>query len=139
MPQFYPLSGCKKQAELMQANLALGDVRLFQSSLSPDPTTPLADYTSAECDFDGYTADGISVTAWNAPGLDPLGGYSIGSPVVQWLSATPQTAPNLVGGFYVVDADGDMIAVGVFDSPLPMQVPDQILPIDLRLVFPTGV
>ena len=139
MPQFYPLAGCEVIAALVQAELAASKLRLFQDSLpAPDPSTPIADYVANEADFTGYPAGGETITAWLDPILDPLGGYSIGSGTEQFATDNPTTVGNIIAGAWLENAAGDIISVVVFTTPIPMQMPGQGIPIDLRLVFPTG-
>ena len=135
--QFFPLSGCRQSAEEMQTVLASSVLHLFQSSLTPTPSTPLADYTAAEADFTGYAAETMS--AWNTPILAPGTGYMIGSPLVQFeVGATPTTT-NIIGGAYLVDAGGVLRMAIIFTEPIPMQLDGQGIPINLVWLFPTGL
>lgn len=135
--QFFPLEGCRESATEMQTVLASSVLHLFQDSLDPDPSTPLADYTAAEADFTGYAAE--TLTAWNTPILAPGTGYMIGSPLVQFeVGAAPATT-NVINGCYLVDAAGDLRMVVIFTSPIPMQLDGQGLPINLVWLFPTGL
>jgi len=135
--QFFPLEGCRESASEMQTVLANSVLHLFQDTLDPDPSTPLADYTANEADFTGYSAE--TLAAWNTPILAPGTGYMIGSPLVQFeVGATP-TVTNVINGCYLVDAAGDLRMVVIFTSPIPMQLDGQGLPINLVWLFPTGL
>jgi hypothetical protein len=141
MGVFYPLAGCLKISGLVQGNLAVSKLHLFKDSLgTPDPTVPLADYTANECDFSGYPAGGATVTAFLDPILDPLGGSAINMPTVQFAfdgsDMTPTT--NNVGGWYLVDADGDLNAVGTYPVSVPMESGGQGIDVNLKLVQLTG-
>jgi len=135
--QFFPLEGCRESATEMQTVLASSVLHLFQDSLDPDPSTPLADYTAAEADFTGYAAE--TLTAWNTPILAPGTGYMIGSPLVQFEVGAAPSVTNVINGCYLVDAAGDLRMVVIFTSPIPMQLDGQGLPINLVWLFPTGL
>ena len=134
----YSLEGSLFLATAMRTAFALGHIRLFQSSLVPTSGTPLADFETAEADFDGYPSGGIITTTWNAPILDEAGGYSIGTPLVQFETDPAEATPNMIGGWFFVEAGGDLICFGKYGTPVPMQIPGQGLPISARLVFATG-
>lgn len=130
--QFLSLSGALGTAGREKTALASSHVRLFKTSLVPNTATPLADFASNEADFDGYPAGGIVITAFLDPILDPEGGYSIGSPVVQFETDPAEATPNLIGGWFLVTAGTLLYGYGTYSTPVPMQVPGQGLPIDMR-------
>lgn len=136
--QFFPLEGCLTTATAVRTALANSVIHLFKSSFAPEPTDPLASYTAAECDYDGYAA--ITFAAWNTPILAPGTGYMIGSPLVQftWVFDTADVG-NLVGGCYVVDAATKLRMTVIFTEPIPMQQAGQGIPINLVWLFPTGL
>lgn len=134
---FYSLTGAKWVADLVQAGLAASELRLFKDTLTPTPSTPLADFDTNEADYTGYTTGGETITAWLDPVLSPQGGYQISSPLVQFVVGTPVVAGNAIGGWYLVDSGGDLIAYGTFGSPQPMEEADQGIEISVTLVFPT--
>lgn len=136
--QVLSLSGSLLEATALQTALAASKLRLYQSSLTPTAATPLADFVTAEADFDGYPAGGETITAFADPILDPAGGYSIGSPLVQFMTDPAESTPNLIGGWFLVEAGGELIGYCNFGSAQPMQVPGQGLPINFRWGFPTG-
>ncbi len=142
MPSFYPLVGCIAKAALDQGELALSKLALFQSTFTPGPNTVLADLTAVgvECDYDGYTTGGKTITAFNDPGLDPAGGAAISSPLVQFDSVPtgPPPVTNLVGGWFLTTAGGDLWAIGTFVTAAPMGGTGNILPLVIKLVEATG-
>ena len=139
MPAFFPNSGCLKQAGEMQTVLENSKLRLFQSSLNPSPSTLLADYVAAECDYDGYTPGGLTVTAFLDPISAPLGGAQIQAPTKQftYVDGVGHVSNN-VGGWFLCDAAGAVRAVGVLGSPVPMASNGDGLPIDVVLRFGNG-
>ncbi len=139
MSVFYPNSGTLEIASGVQTMLALSKLRLFKSTLSPGVTTTKAQLLAEEADFTGYPAGGETVTAFLSPGLYPLGGASISAPTEQFATTDPTIVGNLIGGWWLENAGGDVIAIGTFPSPVPMQTPFQILPITITLVFGTGI
>lgn len=133
----YTLLGCDFVALAIRTALAAGHIKLFKSTLTPDPSTPLADFLAAECDFTGYSA--IAVANWNTPILSDVSGFEIGMPLVQFITSNPTTVGNLVGGWFYVDAANAVpVIFGSFASAVPMQVPFSGIPLAPRLVFPTG-
>lgn len=134
---FYPLASCRIMAEEMQTALAASSARLFQSSLTPDPSTLLAAYTAAIATFSGYASKTID---FNDPILAEGSGFMIQSEWIQWaFDPTPGTPTNEVKGVYLVDAGGDIRLTVIFDDLVPFQVDGQGLGINLTLVFLTGV
>lgn len=136
--QFFPLEGCLTTATAVRTAMASSVMHLFKSTFTPDPSSPLSEYTAAECDFDGYAP--ITLTAWLAPILAPDTGYMINSPLVQfaWEHDTDDIG-NTVGGCYIVDAGGKNRIAVIFTAPVPMQQAGQGIPISLVWLFPTGV
>lgn len=135
---FYSLSGCEFIATAVQTALAASKLRLFKSTLEPTPATPLADYVSAEADYTNYPPGGEALALWLAPILSPGGGYQIQAPMVQFVVGDPVVAGNVIGGFWIEEAGGELIAFGTFGSPQPMEVADQGIDLAPVLTFPTG-
>lgn len=136
--QVLSLSGSLILALAAQTELAGSFVRLYQSTLTPNENTVVADFISNEADFDGYPAGGIEVTAFADPILDPAGGYSIGSPAIQFETDPAEATPNLIGGWWIETAGGDLYGYGAYGDAQPMQIPGQGLPIAIRWAFPNG-
>lgn len=136
--QFFPLEGCLTTATAIRTALANSVLHLFKSDFVPEPSSPLADYTADEADYDGYAA--ITMATWNAPILAPGTGYMIGSPLVQfvWTHDTDDVQ-NVIGGCYLVDSAGKIRLTVIFTAPIPMQQAGQGIPINLVWLFPTGV
>lgn len=138
MASFYTLTGCLFKAGLDKTALAASHLRLFQSDFSPTPASTLQDCIDNECDFDGYAA--AAIAAFNDPGLDPAGGASISSPLVQFVSAPADpNVTNNVGGWFLVSATTKLVAVGTYPPPgMPMGADGDILPIVVKLLEATG-
>lgn len=136
--QFFPLEGCQTSAAATRTALANSVMHLFQQSLSPDPSTPLTDYTAAEADYDGYAA--ITMAAWNAPILAPGTGYMIGSPLVQFAwEFDEESVGNVIKGAYLVDAAGKLRLTVIFTDLIPMEMAGQGIPLNVVWLFPTGL
>lgn len=135
--QFFPLEGCLTSATAMRTALANSVMHLFKVAFVPEPGDPLASYTTAEADYDGYAP--ITLVAWAIPILAPGTGYMIGSPLVQfaWEFDTEGTG-NVCGGCYLVDAAGKLRLTVIFTNPIPMEVAGQGIPINVVWLFPTG-
>jgi len=137
MPQFYPNSAANYIATLMQTELAVSKLRLYQDELiTPSIATTRAELVAAEATYTGYTATGLALTAWFAAIAAAIGGYSIDSPKVQFATAAPYTVPNNIGGFWVETAGGDLIVIGSFAEAEPMAGAGDGFPISVSLIFP---
>lgn len=135
---FIPLEGCQATAAAVQTAMALSVAHLFDNTLpAPDPSTPIADYTSAEANFTGYVSK--TLTAWNAPILSEGSGYMIQSPLVQFQVDPAPSVTDVISGAYVLDAGGVNRLVVIFTEPIPMQLAGQGIPISFTMFFPTGV
>lgn len=138
MAIFYPNSATLVMAGEQQTALALSKCRLFQSDLVPSVSTVKADLTGAEADYDGYTAGGETITAFSNPLLDPAGGASIEAFVqFEWAHVATDVG-NLIGGFWIEDAGGDVRVIGTFPVPVPMQGAGQGIPLLVKLVQGTA-
>jgi hypothetical protein len=132
----YTNQGALGNATRQQTFEALAKVRLFKTSLAPlTPTTTKTELVAAEADYTGYPAGGIVITAFLDPILATEGGYAIQSPAIQFTTPDPTTTPNLIGGFWLESAAGDVILATQFNTPLPMQVPGQGIPVSIRQVL----
>ena len=139
MGAFYTNEACLTLAAEKQTALALSKVRLFKSTFIPTVATTAAELAAAEAAFTGYPAGGAAVVAFLDPILDPSGGASITAPTVQFdMGPAPILATDLVGGFWLEDAAGDVRLVGTFGAPIPMEVLGQGFPLNIKLVDPTG-
>lgn len=133
----YTLLGAEFVAAAVRTALAAGHIKLFKSTLTPDPSTPLADFVAAEADFTGYAA--IAVANWNVPILSDISGFQIGMPLVQFITANPTTVGNEIGGWFYEDAANAVpVIFGIFGTSVPMEVPFAGIPLAPVLTFPTG-
>ncbi len=139
--QVFPNEGTQAIAALVQAELALSKLRLFTTVITTVGSgTKRADLIAAECDFTGYPAGGETITAFLNPLLAPIGGSSIDWPTKQFAAETPYTVGNVVGGWWVETAAGDLIACGTFpDGGIPIGEAGQGFPLSGSLVFPNGL
>lgn len=130
-----PLVGALVLAAQYQSYLAASKLRLFTAGYTPGPNDTITDLAGVEATYSGYTAGGIALTTWLAPALDPTGGASISSPQVQFAYVPPMSGPvsNSIGGWFLVDTTGNLIADGLFDSPLPMGIAGDAIPISVKL------
>ena len=137
MAQFFPNAATEWLAEVVQGELALSKIRLWQNGeITPSIATTRAELVAAEADFTGYTAGGEALTAWFDPLNNPIGGSSIDSEKVQFQTATPYTTANTIGGFWVETAAGELVVVGTFVEPIPMSGPGAGFPLSASIVFP---
>lgn len=109
-------------ATARQTYLVNSVIHLFKAeeTFNPQPGTLLAEYTANECDFDGYAAK--TLATW--PNIVASAGTSflVFAPTQTWLWEFDTLGTgNMVGGYYIVSAAGDLVDVVVFDDPVPMQ------------------
>lgn len=131
--QFYSREAAQAKALDIQTALATSKVHFFKSpDLTPTVFTTRAELMAARCDFDGYTAAGYALLAWDGPGDAPGGGQKLTSPLVH-PAYGPAGAPpvgNAVGGWWIEDATAptpQVRLIGVYDPPRSMtQVGDII-------------
>jgi len=127
--QIYTNEGAIALATEVKTALALSKLLLFQEGLVPTRYTLKAALTAAECDFDGYTPGGYTLTAWTGPANQAGGGAVITSPLTNIAYGPAEDPPvtNMVGGWWIEDASGDVRTVGVFDPPRAMQVVGDVI------------
>jgi len=115
--QLYTQEAAMAKAAVIKTTLALAKLRLYKSTLVPTQFTTKDDLVAAECDFDGYTAGGYTLTAWLGPAPNPGGGAVITSPSVYPNNNTPSDPPvgNQCGGFWIETAAGLVWLVGIFN------------------------
>jgi len=137
MPQFFPNSATAWLANEVLALLEASKIRLWQDGeLTPSIATTRAELIAAEATYTGYPAGGEELDAWFAPLHNPLGGSSIDSPKVQFDTASPYTVSNVIGGWWVETAGGQLVVIGSFPEPIPMSGAGAGFPISASLIFP---
>jgi len=119
VPQFItPFSGAAKVAGLVKTNLANAVVSLFQFGFNPSVSTVKSELEGAEATFDDYVTK--TIASWTGPVLAPSPGYQINGGLVQWIVVT-NVVTNIIGGYWIENAAGDVIQIVKFDDPgVPM-------------------
>lgn len=122
--QLYTREGASAKATVTKTTLALSKLRFFKSTLVVSQFTTKDQLEAAECDFDGYTAGGYTLTAWTGPAWFAGGGAVITSPltVVAYGPAGDPPVGNAVGGWWIETAAGAVWTVGQYDPPRLLQV-----------------
>jgi len=122
------------KANKVKTLLANSKLALFRNTLVPNVNTPKASFTGAEADYDGYTAGGVTVTAFSGPFFDPAGGASIVSPneYFAWVHDTDDVG-NLIGGWWLEDSTGLVWAYGTFPEPISMAAAGDAIPMVITL------
>ena len=118
--QLYTREAAQILAADVKAKLAGAKLRLFKEGLTLSVNTTRQNLLDAECDFDGYTAGGYTLTAFTGPLIDTGGGYVITSPLVNvaYGPAGDPAVPNSVGGWWIeatVDTVTTVRVAGSFD------------------------
>lgn len=136
MGVFYPKAGSFWLANEVQTLLALSKMRLYQSSITPTVNTTKAELEAAEATYTGYAEK--TLTAWGEPYTSPAGGASISSPLVQFQTAAPYTTGNNIGGAWIEEAGGDLVAIITFPDVVPMSAEGDAIPLAQVLTFLSG-
>lgn len=135
--QFYTLQSCDQQATERKAAYAASVVHLGKSSYTPTGSSSKTDLTDNEADYDSYAA--FDIAAFLGPVLAPGTGFMILSPQVLFLVGdTDPVVGNTIGYWWLEDSGGVVRMVGVFDTPLPMEMAGQSIPLNIIDLFPTG-
>jgi len=131
----YTDEGALVKSLVVQTELAVSKMRLFQPPLSPVRTTLLAAFVAAEATYDGYPAGGFTATAFAGPVVAAAGGASIfnAENVAAYGPVGAPPVTNLIAGFWLETAAGDMWSYVVFDAPLPMEKIGDGFPLALEL------
>lgn len=128
----YPNVGAMKLAQVVASDLGGGELHLFKAIDPPlSAATVVADLE--EADYAGYANKDIA--AMNAPYLDPAGGASIQTGSQQFDWGPGPGSGNVVLGWYLLDTDGDLFAVGVFDEPIAMNALGDAIPLNLTFNY----
>jgi len=91
-----------------------GHLNLYQNDFTPSDAAVIGDLTV--CTFSGYAA--VTLTTYIAPYTDPDGRAVLTTPQCVFASTGP-TIVNSAFGWYILDADGDLLAAGRFDQSIP--------------------
>lgn len=120
--KFYTNEAALKKAEVIADSLVTSKLVLFKDTLTPTEATTLAEIMEHEVVATGYTAGGLAITPFTAGLLDPSGGADVTSPLKNIVYGPPADPPvtDSVGGYAIVDADGDCRIVGIYNPPRPM-------------------
>lgn len=120
--KFYTNEAALKKANKIATSLVTSKLVLFDDTLTPTDATTKAEIMAKEIVADGYTAGGYAITPWTGNLLDPAGGADVTSPLVNIVFG-PASDPPLtasVGGYAILDADGDVRLVGIYNPPRPL-------------------
>lgn len=122
---YLSMTGARVLAEAGDTLLANSVLHAFKAGFVPSPTSTLAEFTAAECDFDGYAP--ITITTWADPVLAGAG-YAIYAPTktFRWEHDVSDVG-NQVGGLYLVLAGGDLYQYTIFDPTRACMGPDQAI------------
>jgi hypothetical protein len=107
--------------DVILANMAVASkLRLYQNTLVPDRTTLETDFAGAEADFNGYPAGGIALTMSTGV-LDSLGDIQSISQRALFI-ATDALVPNTIGGAWLEDPAGKIVAHYPLTNPVVLAV-----------------
>lgn len=134
---FYPAVSCLLQATASAVLLAGAKLRLWKAGLSPQFGVTRADLLAAEADYSGYPSGGVVISSWGGPVRILSLGYAITGQQVTF-ARSAGSASNVIGGWWLETAGGDLYAVGILPQPQAMQVIGQGLPIVVSFGSGTG-
>lgn len=134
--QLYTNEAARRKVTLLVTSLALSKLRFFQNDLVLTAFTTKAQLVASEATFDGYTATGYTLTAWTGPSNAPGGGSIETSPmvVVTYTPDPDEPVGNVLGGWWVEDATGNVRIAGVFEPVRPMNVLGNSFPFVIQVV-----
>lgn len=117
-----------------QTLLALSTLHLYTDA-GPDltPSTTLAQLTAAEATYTGYLAKVF--TTFPLPYVVPGGGVNLQGPTQQF-QPTGTAVGNLIKGWWLATAAGEIQIAGQFDALIPMSDVTNAIPLDVILNQP---
>jgi len=117
-----PLESKVAEALALQTALVNSKLRLFKAgTIAVIDGVTKALLEANECDFDGYTAGGLTIAAWGDPYVDNVeGDVLLSAPSKQFNYVDAAAVSNEVGGWFLVDAAGNLRGVAEFDEPITM-------------------
>ena len=138
--QLIPNLGAQAIGAAVQTMLATSKIRIFSTGFTPSITDTEATLAAVETDFSGYPSGGYAVTAFLAPYYPPTGGVQVTSPQIDAVFTPPESGEpvtDTVGGWFLVDTGGVLIAEGLFDAPVAMAGVGDGFPLTVALNFAT--
>lgn len=130
------LNGAKIIATANKTRNANSVLHLFKQGFLPTPASVLADFTAEECDFDGYAA--ATIAAWGDPVLAGQAWATYApTQTFRWVLDVDAVG-NMVGGWYLVTAGGELIMYGIYDPAIPAQGPGQAVIVTPIQITPAG-
>lgn len=126
----YPNAAALLVVNLVRTELANSVMKLYQNDYTPNEGTILADMTVAT--FSGYANK--TVAALLPAYIEPAGGASAQVATVQWDHNGGATS-NIIYGFSLENAGGDLILAGRFENPIPMASLGDSIPLDTKVSF----
>lgn len=97
----------------------VGNIMLFDDTLTVTATTTLAEITAAEITLVGYTAGGYDLTGFSVPLFSPGSGAVATGNLINVAYASG--AGTVCGGYAVLDSAGLVREVQIYDPPRPLQ------------------
>lgn len=91
-----------------------GKIRLFKASFVPTSANVAADFVAHEADFTGYPAGGIALTDPEVPTLIGPGVAAFSMGAYTFVSGTPYTVSNVIGGYWTETSDGAVVGYYTF-------------------------
>lgn len=129
--------GALDLAILTQTQMAECTMHLFNYASLPAPTplTTLAQFQAAECNFDGYAAK--TIATWSAPVLAGAA-YAIYAPTQTFTWVYSAGTMNMVGGYWIALASGDLKSFVIFNPAESAAGPYQAIIRTPTIVVPWG-
>lgn len=121
--QQIPNAGAIFLCDQIGPDLANSKLRLFVQGFTPVPGDTLASLVANECTFSGYNPGGYTLATWSNGMLQGSGGAWTASPQVDVYFIPPGSGSAVtqnVGGWFLVDSTGNLVADGTFTPVVPM-------------------
>jgi hypothetical protein len=129
----YPDVGAMTNLGLIKTHMVSCKCKLYTNSVVLSRNTLKTDLTEAT--FDGYVA--ATIAALLAVYINPAGGAICQVPKTQFDYGPAGSPPvtEIVYGWWLEDAAGNLIIVGDFDTPIPMAEVGNSVVVDVALTF----
>ncbi len=116
------------------AKLNAGTVHLFTVALAPTPATTHAEFVAAEASFPGYSA---TVPVFLDPFVTSDGTIETEAPGILFQTTTAVTT-DVIAGAWIEGVGPGLVTLSyvVFDTPIPIVLPNQAILMDWFMTTP---
>ena len=115
--------------------LTTGKAHLYQDDgFTPDANSLLADFNAHEANYTGYAAGGVALASPTGPYNDGVNQVADNFPTIAFQPTGPVLVSNEIRGAYFEDSGNDVQEYWIFDQPVTMADPLDIILLDAKFV-----